>query len=78
MTSDAGASAGMVQRKRTVANLHVDAEGLRVTLSGVEVAAASYHAGMQVHLPAFGMYSFHVPYSEGRPLRFVYTPFLLT
>jgi hypothetical protein len=39
---------GMVQRKRTVADLHVNAEGLRVTLSGVEVASASYHNGMQV------------------------------
>jgi hypothetical protein len=49
MTPKPGCSAGMVQRKRTVADLHVNAEGLRVTLSGVEVASASYHTGMQVH-----------------------------
>lgn len=48
MTSEASCFAGVVQRKRTVADLHVNAEGLRVTLSGVEVACASYHDGMQV------------------------------
>lgn len=38
---------GMVQRKRTVANLRVDAEGLSVSLSGTEVATAAYHGDMQ-------------------------------
>ena len=50
MMPEPGCSAGMVQRKRTVADLHINAEGLRVTLSWVEVASASYHAGMQVRL----------------------------
>ena len=31
-----------------MASLRADAEGLRVTVSGVEVASASYHADMQV------------------------------
>jgi len=39
---------GVVQRKRTVAALRVDAEGLAVSAAGKDIAAAGYHADMQV------------------------------
>lgn len=39
---------GVVQRKRTVAALRIDAEGLAVSAAGKDIAAAGYHADMQV------------------------------
>lgn len=39
---------GVVQRKRTVASLRADADGLSVSLGGSEIATAAYHADMQV------------------------------
>lgn len=39
---------GVVQRKRTVASLRADVDGLSVSLGGSEIATAAYHADMQV------------------------------
>lgn len=43
---------GVVQPKRTVAALRIDAEGLTVSAGDKVIAAARYHADMQVQTQA--------------------------